>query len=353
MPRRRVLTSAQLEALLALPLAEPNLVRRWTLSTADLAAIRRRRRDCNRIGFALQLCALRYPGRLLRPGECIPDQALRFVAGQLGAAPEALATYAARFQTRYEQLDALREAFGFADLSPTHRRGVLEWLLPVALATTSPAAIATALMDELRRRAPIVPGPSIVEQLVAGAMVLADRHVARQLTRRLSLPQAAALDALLAHREGLIVSTLAWARQPPGPPRHRALSNLVEQLACLRAVGLDPTAAEGVHSERHRRYRAVEHRLPRPRRRRPSPFRRDRAGCAARAPRPARVAARQPHRRLPLEQRSQRRRAGRVHGAPQQDRSRSASLITRTARLSVDPDPFYGVPPTRLSNQGS
>ena len=163
MPRRRVLTSAQLETLLALPLTEPDLVRHWTLSTADLAVIRRRRRDRNRLGFALQLCAVRYPGRLLRSGELIPLESLRFVAGQLGIEPNALATYAGRFQTRYEQLDALREAFGFADLSPAHRRGILEWLLPVALATTSMTAIAAALMDELRRRSLIVPTPFIIE----------------------------------------------------------------------------------------------------------------------------------------------------------------------------------------------
>jgi TnpA family transposase len=66
MPRRRALTEAQLENLLALPIAEPDLVQHWTLSDTDFAAIDQRRRDRNRIGFALQLCALRYPGRLLR-----------------------------------------------------------------------------------------------------------------------------------------------------------------------------------------------------------------------------------------------------------------------------------------------
>jgi hypothetical protein len=40
-------------------------------------------------------------------------------------------------------------------------------------------------------------------------MVLADRHVAQQLTRTLSAPQAAALDGMLVLREGLRVSTLA------------------------------------------------------------------------------------------------------------------------------------------------
>src|SRR5208283_5407724 len=41
MPRRRAITDAQLEALLALPTAEPDLIRHYTLSPADLAVIAR------------------------------------------------------------------------------------------------------------------------------------------------------------------------------------------------------------------------------------------------------------------------------------------------------------------------
>lgn len=122
MPRRRVLTEPQLEMLLALPTDETILVQQWTLSTADLTIVERRRRDHNRLGFALQLCALRYPGRLLRPGELIPAEALRFVAEQVGAEPETLARYAIRQQTRYRQLNALRQAFGFLYFGPRYRR---------------------------------------------------------------------------------------------------------------------------------------------------------------------------------------------------------------------------------------
>ena len=169
MPRRRALTEVQLTNLLALPIAEPDLVRHWMLGDADLAAVNQRRRDRNRLGFAVQLCALRYPGRLLRPGEMIPADALRFVAEQFGIHPDALASYAIRFQTRYEQLGDLRTAFGFADLIPALRRDILGWLLPVALATTSASGIAQALMEELRRRSFIAPGRFVIEQLVAAA----------------------------------------------------------------------------------------------------------------------------------------------------------------------------------------
>ena len=253
MPRRRALTEAQLETLLALPTNEAALIQHWTLSTADLTTIERRRRSHNRLGFAVQLCALRYPGRLLRPGEVISPNALRFVAEQIGAEPKAIAAYGARFQTRYQQLDTLRATFGFSDFSPVRRREILAWLLPVALATTNASSIATTLMDELRRRRLIVPGPFIVEQMVAAVTALAERHVAHQLTRALLPAQREALDTLLAIKEGTSMSVLAWVRQPPGAPGHRALARLVQQIAALRAIILDPACAEGVHPERLRK----------------------------------------------------------------------------------------------------
>ena len=71
MARRAILTAAQRTALLALPTERRELARVWTLSEPELAFLARRRRDRNRLGVALQLCALRYPGRLLRPARVI------------------------------------------------------------------------------------------------------------------------------------------------------------------------------------------------------------------------------------------------------------------------------------------
>jgi hypothetical protein len=104
----------------------------------------------NQLGFALQLCAFRYPGRLLWSDEAIPALALRFVADQLGVAPGALTAYGTRPQTRREQLDALRAAFGFAMFAPEHKRELLTWLLPVTLGTADTMAVTEALMGELR-----------------------------------------------------------------------------------------------------------------------------------------------------------------------------------------------------------
>lgn len=64
MAHRIILTARQRAALFDLPTDETSMLRHYILADEDLEIIRTRRRARNRFGFALQLCALRYPGRL-------------------------------------------------------------------------------------------------------------------------------------------------------------------------------------------------------------------------------------------------------------------------------------------------
>jgi len=98
-PRRTILTERQRQSLFRLPDDAPTLLRHYVLSDEDLDRTRRRRGPRNRLGFALQLCALRYPGRLLQPSEVTPEPMLAFVAAQLGLAGDDLLGYGARHRT--------------------------------------------------------------------------------------------------------------------------------------------------------------------------------------------------------------------------------------------------------------
>ena len=60
MPRRSLLTPAERTGLLAFPTADDEFIRHYTFSEPDLSAIRQRRGNHNRLGFAVQLCYLRY-----------------------------------------------------------------------------------------------------------------------------------------------------------------------------------------------------------------------------------------------------------------------------------------------------
>ncbi len=56
MPRRSLLTPAERASLLAFPTTDDELIRHYTFSEFDLASIRQRRGNHNRLGFAVQLC---------------------------------------------------------------------------------------------------------------------------------------------------------------------------------------------------------------------------------------------------------------------------------------------------------
>src|SRR6202007_1441593 len=86
--RRQQLNEAQITALLDPPTDQRELVRHYTLSVVELGAIRRCRGDHNRLGHALMLCYLRYPGRPLKGGERPPRPLLLFIAEQIDALPE-------------------------------------------------------------------------------------------------------------------------------------------------------------------------------------------------------------------------------------------------------------------------
>lgn len=60
-PARIPMTERQRNALLALPDSEEMVVRHCNLDAADLAAIGTARTSATRLGYALQLCCLRYP----------------------------------------------------------------------------------------------------------------------------------------------------------------------------------------------------------------------------------------------------------------------------------------------------
>jgi hypothetical protein len=104
MPRRQILTEYQRQALLDLPTDDASLLLQYTLADDDLVHIRGRRWHHNRLGSALQLCAQRRPGRLLSPGEVIPQEVAQFLAAQLGLGPDDIPDYAVYEEPRHKDV---------------------------------------------------------------------------------------------------------------------------------------------------------------------------------------------------------------------------------------------------------
>lgn len=110
MPRRTLLSPEQRARLFSIPIDAAEMTRYFVLSAEDLALIRTKRRAVNRLGFAIQLCALRHPGRVLDPAELPPEPMLAFVGKQVGIDPALFGDYARRAETRREHIDRTSKA---------------------------------------------------------------------------------------------------------------------------------------------------------------------------------------------------------------------------------------------------
>lgn len=101
-PRKYTLLSALARAALFDPPSDGTaMVRHYTLSPQDLAVICQRRRSSNRLGFAIHLAYLRFPGRALGPTETPPARLVAFLAHQLGLDPQVFDAYARRRAYRH------------------------------------------------------------------------------------------------------------------------------------------------------------------------------------------------------------------------------------------------------------
>jgi len=238
MPRRSILTERQRSALFDLPTDEASMLHHYTLADDDLEHINDRRRSENRIGFALQLCALRYPGRLLSSDEVIPEKVLRFIAAQLGLTGEDILPYATRRQTRQQHLHSIRQIYGFKMFSGQGARCLKAWLEKEAETARSNDDLARRFVEECRRTQTILPGVTVIERLCADALVAAERRIETRIAARLDDQTKELLDALLTEIVDGKISQFVWLRQFKVGNNSAGASRLLDRLEFLQALAV-------------------------------------------------------------------------------------------------------------------
>ena len=103
--KKHEILSPQARALFNPPSDPAAIVRHYTFSPEDLALIRRRRRDANRLGFAVHLAYQRFPGRVLGIEEIPSAGVLSFIAGQLSSTLRILSSEAEGFRESVPEFD--------------------------------------------------------------------------------------------------------------------------------------------------------------------------------------------------------------------------------------------------------
>lgn len=250
MIRRQRLSETQIAELFDPPTEQRELVRHYTLSETDLAAIACCRGDHNRLGHALMRCYLRHPGRALRVGERPPAELLGFIAEQIGVFPEAFDEYLATDRNRQRHAIECQEQLGLRSFGKHAAAELTEALLPQAMEDDRLAHLAALAMETCRQRRIISPPPLALERLCAELRHKARREMYRRLTNGLSADQRKKLDALTERRDDTSQVWLTWLRQMPEAAKPTAMLGVIERLEHVRAIGLSPSRGHLVHQER-------------------------------------------------------------------------------------------------------
>ena len=173
----RQLLSPQTRATLFDPPTDVrSIVRHYTFSIEDLTLIRQRRRNANRLGFAVHLAYLRFPGRVLGPKETPPAYMLAFIADQLRIDPNDFVDYAERGETRREHLAELQAYLGVQPFGRQNYRTMAPIAFNESIGTDCGEAIVGAMVTHLRQNSILLPSAAVLEKIaLVGGRALESR----------------------------------------------------------------------------------------------------------------------------------------------------------------------------------
>jgi len=214
-------------------LPQEDVIAYFTLTAADRAAVPRTSSPPNRLGFSVQLGALRCLG-FCPPIARTPATVVEFVAAQLGVRPDALKDYGGRRATVAEHYVDVQAHLGFRRSSATDKRDLTTRLAERALEHDRPILLLELACDRLRAAKIVRPALNRIERIVGTARALARRETYRLVTPLLTPERREMLDALVVADDESGRSPLSWLRQDATRSSPRSITEMLEKLEYMR-----------------------------------------------------------------------------------------------------------------------
>ncbi len=250
MPRRSILTNIERSKLLALPESAETLLSYYTLSDEDLSLIQIRRGDSNRLGFAVLLSLLRYPGHGDIIELSVATPLVLFLAKQLDISPHEWCKYGKREETRRGHLIELRKYLHLSSFSNKSSEVLQGILKEQALQTDKGVILVEYAINYLRSKNIILPPLSVLETISTQALSQANVEVYTRLTELLSEEDCQKLDSLLGMRPESSTTWLSWLRQSSLKATAKGMLAHLERLENILQYTLPEGVGQRVHQNK-------------------------------------------------------------------------------------------------------
>lgn len=218
-------------------LSQAELFRYFTYTAEDRAEIFACRGTSNKLGFAILLGGLRLTGRFLTNFEALPQALLSHVCAQLKVAGRLFLDYPQRQATRYEHVERLKAYLGLQTfVVEQHGAVVTQCVREQVRVGIAPAAVDPAVEEHLRAQKLALPGLTVLQRLVAAAIMAAEEELYQSLVARLTTTQRAALLQLLQVSPEQPVTPFQQLQQTAVRPSPDALARELDHLEQARAL---------------------------------------------------------------------------------------------------------------------
>lgn len=249
-------------------LGEADVALCFSLSAADVAALRQGFNAKHRLAVSLQLVVLRATGRPLDKVAGVPRALLAGLARSLELQAPSITTLRAlytRRRTLFEHQAWAREASGLGPADPR----ILDELARALKALSSSAADVDELVvgaaNWLFDRSCLLPGERSLRDLARTAFADVQEAAVAAIKRDVSAAELrTALAAVRAKRRGRAGGTVfEWLKGGPGKPGQTTITELMEKIAYLKSLRVHTWNLEAISSSRMRAYsRTIEARPP-------------------------------------------------------------------------------------------
>jgi len=199
----------------------PELERFFFLDDVDRDLIALRRTTHHRLGFALQMCTVRYVGLFLEDPLAVPWPVIEHLAVQLGIEDASVVKkYTERRQTLYDHAWEIRDAYEYHEYEDAEWARQFRPFLHGRAWTHAegPVALFNQTVGWLRRYRVLLPGVSVLARQVSEAFTVADKRLYATVAGAARWADPALpgeLVATLKRPEGRRFSELERLRRPP------------------------------------------------------------------------------------------------------------------------------------------
>ncbi|TKH90998.1 Tn3 family transposase [Bacillus cereus] len=246
---RELLTPEQRQAFMQISEDEWVLGTYYTFSKRDLEIINKRRREENRLGFAVQLAILRYPGWPYTHIKSIPDSVIHYISKQIGSTPSSLSLYPQRENTLWDHLKEIRNEYDFVTFTLKEYRMTFKYLHQLALENGDAIHLLHECIDFLRKNKILLPAITTLERMVWEARAMAEKKLFNTVSQSLSNTQKEKLEEII-HPSESNKTILGWLKEPPGHPSPETFLKLIERLEYIRGMELETVQISHLHRNR-------------------------------------------------------------------------------------------------------